>query len=442
MSSSWACCWAVGLGLGSLACGRPPASDGTTGDEIGCGEPRAVHSETCGDGIVDAGESCLSHAQTLEIDNLPGFPQPLRGELVVADFDGDGIKDLVSGRYALLANQAGTFTVVTADSNIVNPRAIELDGQMGSELVWLESVPANPDGPEPTLGYVRVRFEYGGVDFPRSVPMDMTTGTAIGFGSADWSYSAMDLAVGDVNADGHDDIAVLILGANFDQFRTELILLTHFGAYEYEQVVLDSLLSGEAISRWVSVGSIGGDDFDDLIWAGGRMFHGSESAPTVASSTLDHFGWGVSRVLLDRDFDCDGIPDLLGGNVSGVVAARGLAEAPYLAEDAQQLTISDAGEPTDDPVPWVPWDLADFNADGAGDLVLIGPTGAAIAYAESGGRFAEVTPLETPHPWIAARAVDVDGDGAADLVGVYANPEAQHNTEPISGGLDILLSTP
>jgi hypothetical protein len=427
------------MAIAGIACGDRKATEGDEAGSLACGEPVETDSSRCGDGQREPGEYCPGDAQSFALgEEGSAFPPELRPELLIADFDGDDRPELMTGRFMLRSDGQGGYVehVPPGSPDLEHAQLAELDGAAGADLVTSYSVYSDyVDLSDPDVSWARVFLFRGGGEYPELVDPDLTTGTLFGSSEEDTlhEWQITDLAVGDLDGDALDDIAVAVWLIDFDLQWGQLYVLFNRGNFEFERVLVDT--SGSATILPVAIGPLGGDWGNAILFGANDVF-----IPGVDGFVAHSAPPGITGLArMGHDIDCDALPDVISSApYEGVHVHRGQASEPYLGI-AAQFIAADPGAPEPGEHAFaepalMPWQLADLDGDGLHDLLLTDYRGASVAFAGSGGEFRPPILLDTPHPWIAVQAADLDGDGSLDLAGVWPAIAEVH------GGIDVVLS--
>ncbi|MEJ2145304.1 MAG: VCBS repeat-containing protein [Acidobacteriota bacterium] len=372
--------------------GRAGASSLTAADFTGDGIPDVVANSVLMPGLANG---------TL------GAPVDLgrRADFVASgDFDGDGQADLAlvskttntgsvsPGMLILLGNGNGTFrdgqTIAISDANYrTGPlSSADINGDDVLDLLEIDS-----DG-----GNVKVYAGNGDGTFQDGV--DLAVGTA-----------PQHVAVGDLNGDGHMDLAVALEGVLGNLDGGLVVLLGHGdGTFDAPAPILSN-----ATLTQVAIGDLNGDGKPDLVaddqdpaftfnlsvlfGNGDGTFQAPLRLPPLDSYTF--FGVGGLAV---NDFDQDGSPDVIAASNGD----QSLIIYPGNGDGTFQDPVS--GDIGPDPSAMV---VADFNLDHKPDVALA-----------SGSLVVRVDNLSTTEG--AAASVTLAGKGASSTVSA-APPAAQ-----------------
>ena len=342
----------------------------------------ALTSET---GAGFAGSSLLSVAS-----------QNIGNTVMTADFNGDGIPDLVilgSGISVFLGNGDGTFTAAPSPS-ADSPGAIAVGDFNGDGIPDLAVAPAFDEGNSEVL------LGNG----------DGTFTTANGsFGNGNGTVTSNSIAAADFNGDGKLDLVETCSG-NEAPCNNLLLILSGNGDGTFTQFSETPLPF--AGSQSMAVGDFNGDGQPDVAVTnsganGVNVFLNNEGGLSFVY-TMPATGAGPSSIAA-ADFNGDGKLDLAVANSgsNNVTILLGTGDGTFTA----------AASPATGMAPNSPA-VGDFNGDGVPDLAVAnaGSSNVTILLGNGDGTFKAATSPATDTGSTSVTAADFNGDGKEDLV--------------------------
>jgi len=229
--------------------------------------------------------------------------------------------------------------------------------------------------------------------------------------------SSRAIAVGDVNSDGFAEIVV----AN-ELVGTEVFV---WGWSESSSLKLIASLGG--IHGYVvslSIGDVTGDDRNDIVLYGTRMFVVSQKPDRTLSSAADHGPTGGESCAIG-DVNRDGLNDVVGATAfSGEIEIWHQTPIHTLTRQEKRA----CGSYTEDVV------VADLNHDGLADVAVASRDESSlfVFFQRPVGGFGEPSVMATVDArWLNELAVgDLNGDGLADLVASHWGSPRAVDPEP------------
>ena len=340
------------------------------------------------------------------------------GSIEVADFDGDGISDVLvwsdtrgSVRLSVLAGNG--------DGTLRPPRNAVLNGFGQFAAIWCVAGDFDGDGKSDLA-------------FSASSPGQLTVLMATGGGgfrvgaglTAPSTVSLYPIGSGDFNADGRLD---LIVGRGTG---TSMDLHVIFGsgdgnfpkAVYYPLAGVSSILSMAALDY-------DRDGYNDLVLLGyspDRVAHlfthfgNGDGTFRLAGDTNTGFadGSGFAPRFMMADLNGDGTPDAAAGGSGFVSVFSGAADGSFSGTPS----VAVGGQPSSVVI-------ADFDSDGMKDLAYLSGSGVSLMKGNGDGSFQAGVEIAPSSPGADTReganagvlaAADLDGDGRLDLVNANA----------------------
>jgi hypothetical protein len=344
--------------------------------------------------------------------------------VVAGDFNGDGIQDLVVDEGAslavLLGDGAGNFTQAQG-----GPIAITTGSDSPTEVLVADF---NGDGiPDILVGVsqgIEILLGNGDGTFTQAKSSPVTFSGTSFYYEPDTGSGVTPIVVGDFNGDGIPDFAVLFggtglvafLGNGDGTFQTPVVTNPGFAGNVASAVVGD--FNGDGVADLVIQASYG-----PVFWLEGNGDGSFQSGVEVASGSS--FGAGNAPVAIAAgDFNADGNLDLAipyGKNVS-ILLGNGNGTFTAAASIPFTSPVNPSGGTEGVNRVYV----GDFNGDGVPDLLLQGaPYGLNMSYGgpvnvalgNGNGTFTKSTATfpNVPYSYNSALA-DFNGDGLTDVV--------------------------
>ena len=337
----------------SLCCGLPIAA----GDFNGDGKNDVVFTPGGGDVFVAYGDGTGDFPTGKSLPTLPGVSTSDTGQSYVivqtADVNGDGRPDLI---LAYIADGIPSITF--------NVRLYLNNGSGFTDKGNIYSYPLAP-GVQP------------------GVPWDFT--------------AALDLLLGDYDADGHADVAVRFLsynGTTGDQ-DGNLVVLYGDGAGHFTP---KSVYSHRATELVLSAADMNDDGRTDLVGADvGQTIHIFRSNPgrtfsesVISAPSMQQSYYNYPPML--ADFDGNGLKDIgfvgqgIAPPVGGNIVSNGLAVAYQTSANTWKLgplTPVDTFEGYHGEMPFTALYVGNYNQDGKSDVVFFTDDGTAQAHPNS-----------------------------------------------------------
>ncbi|MGA8214222.1 MAG: FG-GAP-like repeat-containing protein [Candidatus Sulfotelmatobacter sp.] len=335
--------------------------------------------------------------------------------VLVADLNGDGIPDLILGSNVVsiyLGNAGGTYT--------------------SAGTISVQQAPTS---------YPIVIADFNGDGIPDlAVPLYGSSGIAILLGKGDGTFAAPDLAlvpgsnadidqilVGDFNGDGIPDLAVI------DGNNSTMDILLGNGDGTFTVETTNPPISGIPLN--FAAGDFNGDGKTDLAVTENSgtiaILLGNGDGTFAAAGSVNSASGGSPSPIAVADFNGDGKLDI------AVTASTNTSESvSVLTGNGDGTFNSPFSSPssTSTRVTWI--QVADFNQDGAADVVLADSSGSATVFLNNGGgllneSFPVVSGLTVPY-YLEVGVGELNGDGYPDIVagGYYSSAQGLYLTEP------------
>lgn len=374
--------------------------------------------------------------------------------LTAADVDGDGDADLAVARYDMYEGPSGTLCVLrNRGDGTVDPPTMYNTGAMACSVAAgdldtdgdADLVVASSDGQltihfndgTGTFSDSAAQFAGTAIGSPRIADLDADTipdlllplglGCAVSVlpGVGDGTFmlatqftlegDAADVALGDLDADGDDDLAVL------DDFYDDVLVFANDGAGHF--VLAAAYGVGFDWPQALAIGDLDGDGDTDCAVVGG---YAGGSLAVLRNDGFGAFGAPQSYpageqpsdvALADLDGDGDVDAAVTDGESNNLFVYRNTGTGTFAAPDSYATA-----SPT--------WALAiaDLDTDGDCDIVAVGGARAQVFLNGGGGTFAPyVTYLVGPGATGIATS-DLDGDMDLDLAVSNDGGDWQHGT--------------
>jgi TolB protein len=231
-----------------------------------------------------------------------------------------------------------------------------------------------------------------------------------------------DIAVGDFNGNGRDDIVAMTEAAN-DPFRLSMYAVNGSDVVTRVGETPTTRTDG----RWMCAADVDGDAYKDLVVLAGASNLSAHVALGRGDLTFETMGLAGSSLSTDvlamptcADFDGDGRDD---------IALVSLGQSSGISVHLGQ--VSGFGQPGRVAVAPSSMAVADVDRDGDLDLIIGSSTTAELFVARNrgDGRFSSPTPVTIPDIPTRVVAADFNGDNWPDVAAIDA-----------SGALVVLLS--
>ena len=311
----------------------------------------------------------------------------------VADFNADGNDDVIvgcSGAANFLVFLGSGDGALTQSANIATPANVRQVSRGDFNGDGILDAAATFDGQtSPGLG---VYLGNGDGSFQSILPFDNTQATK----------NTGILRAADFDNDGVHDL-VLVNGMDVDQYRGT------GDASALSQFSLGAYSTANGANAGGSVEDYNGDGFVDLMVGvvGELDYHQSDGTGVFTGETNFTCGGGfITQDTVATDFDNDGNMDIAcnqNGNATGILTGRG--DGTFTTQTTLTTNNVQGG------------DTADFNGDGALDLVASDSTNnfLNVFLGNGDGSFQTATTTGTVTTPTRLRVGDFNGDGKADV---------------------------
>ena len=361
------------------------------------GRPDVVYQDSSTGGslhvMIGNGDGTFREVQQIAV------PLDVGGHLTAADVTGDGYPDIIVGYYGFDSNSTPdeiTVLINQRDGTFGSPIFNRFSSTVGPESVVDDLAVADVDGD----GHADLLFAAaGGLMLMRGDGAGHFTSTVVATSAMD---DLNDVFVADFNGDGRPDIAVNGI------FGIYTLLNTGNGTFGPTQSVATILMNPPT---GFAVADLNGDGRPDLLyggngslWAAYGKGDGTFQAPVVRGSAPPA---AKPSILAVADVNGDGLVDVVTQNVAGPVVDLQLPGGRFSYNNSSGPAVGDRGLLA--PV------FADFDGDGIGDIVS-GATGALIfSKGHSDGTFSGGNATITYGDTLDLQTADFNRDGKPDV---------------------------
>jgi len=308
------------------------------------------------------------------------------GDLMIADFNHDGIPDVVT------TGESGVWLFIGKGGGVFNPGV--LIPIANTALAHLAVADFNGDGAPDVI-----------------VTLNNAKGFSVLFGNGNGTFQApvtysippiaeqTFIAVADLNRDGHPDI---VLSTRGNYATANVAAMLNNGKGQFGPPIFAQMYGGASIA----LGDLNGDGIPDLVNAEGQVSFGQgDGTFTLPVSYAVEYDQGAEEVIL-ADLRRNGLVDIVAGQYEAVSVL--LNEGKGAFEDGEWISVAGAGSCAAG---------ADFNGDGKPDLAV--PAGPGVVILLGTGLASQPyntgTTLSVSGPGCPI-AADLNGDGIPDLL--------------------------
>ncbi|MEM6334322.1 MAG: VCBS repeat-containing protein [Planctomycetota bacterium] len=366
-----------------------------------------------------------------------------REQVAVADFNGDGIGDVSDGRYVWLGRGDGSFGERLDTPRRIDAAAVvaaDFDGDGHADLAATTTYLAGGAG-------FRLAFMSGNGDGTFELTKQWTSLDLFKTPSAT-AYTLLD---GDFNGDNHTDLLVLPL-STYRSDGLSLLINDGYGRFTIKKVAFETEVLYPQHTD-MAVGDVNEDGIDDVVISPGNdgvLVALGQADGDIDFTNAEVYARGYREVSLG-DVNGDGHLDLAAKTLDVVPGDEFLQVAISLGRGDRTF---DDPLVTELPQPDVASEFTttingDYNGDGRDDLAIIGDQWLYILSSAGDGTFGDPrlkrTSVTTEDQLIAA---DMNADGMTDVVAygrlieeaqslsVFLNTTAQVDAGPVMVGFD------